>query len=192
MFEQLAQLVVLFFVIFDPLASFVVFLAATKGMKKTDKTRAALLAVLVAASVSAVVLLLGTNLLALFNTDLNNFRVAGGIVLSLLGIKMAMGQSLANVESVKGSAEAIASVIGTPLLTGPAAISAIIISSSDYGMATTAAAVGIVLGLTLLLLAAADHAYKAIGKTGVQVMSTLLGLITLAWGVGFVLTGLGW
>jgi len=192
MFEQLVQLTVLFFVIFDPLASFVVFLAATKGMKKPDKTHAALLAVLVAASVSAVVLLLGTNLLTLFNTNLDNFRVAGGIVLALLGIKMAMGQSLANVEKVKGSAEAIASVIGTPLLTGPAAISAIIISSSDYGMVTTAAAVGIVLVLTLLLLVMADRAYKAIGKTGVQVMSTLLGLITLAWGVGFVLTGLGW
>ncbi|NYZ79804.1 MarC family protein, partial [Candidatus Micrarchaeota archaeon] len=52
MFDNLLQLLILFFVIFDPLASFVVFFTATKKMKKREIARMAFFAVLVAGLVS--------------------------------------------------------------------------------------------------------------------------------------------
>ena len=86
--QTLIQLVILFFVIFDPLASFVVFLSVTSKMEIHEKRSTAILAVVVAAVLSYAVLIMGTNMLSLFNTNLNDFKVAGGIILIVLGIKM--------------------------------------------------------------------------------------------------------
>src|SRR3989338_4043531 len=191
MMSSLLQLIVLFFVIFDPPASFAVFITGTHGMKEKERTKIASLAILVAAGLSFAVLLLGQNLLNLFNTTLDEFRVAGGIILVLLGIKMALGHSLTNKDAFKkNSGRAIASIIGTPLLTGPAAITAILVSIYDYGRFQTGLAVAIVLFATALLFYQAKRVHQFMGETSIQVISTILGMVILAWGVKFIITGL--
>ena len=193
MFENLIQLVVLFFVIFDPLASFVVFLAATAKMKETDKKRTAMLSVAVAAILSYVVLFFGNTLLTLFNTSIENFRIAGGIILVMLGIKMTLGLSLVNTEkdSKDNSVRAIAALIGTPLLTGPAAISSIIIAVNDYGFFITGLAITIIMAATAAMFYESFRFKRFLSPTTIQVLSTILGLVTLAWGVEFIRVGLG-
>lgn len=192
MFENLPQLIVLFTVIIDPMASFAVFAVATDPMKDSERRRTAFLAIAVAAIISGLVLFLGERLLDLFNTDIQNFKVAGGIILLIFGIEMALGMSLFDVEKKEGSSTAaIASVIATPLLTGPATISTIIITSHDYGVTCTGLAIVIVLAISAALLLAAGILAKKIGRMPIQVMSTIMGLITLAWGVMFIRDGLG-
>ena len=191
MIDSFFQLLILFFVIFDPLASFVIFTVATSSMQKKERQRTATIAVVVAATVSFLVLFLGQGLLELFNMTIKEFQVAGGIVLAILGLKMVLGYSLVEVERVKGdSTWAIASIIGTPLLTGPAAIMSIIVSASNYGKMVTGLAVGIVLLGTAILFYNAKRANRIFGRTMIQVLSTILGLITLAWGVKYVLQGI--
>jgi multiple antibiotic resistance protein len=192
MFENLLQLIILFLVIFDPFASLVVFLVATSKMKEFDKRKVATLAVIVAGSLSFLVLIFGNLLLKLFDTTIMDLRVAGGIILALLGLKMVMGQSIVGTESMKGdSAVAIASVIGTPLLTGPATITTIMIAMDDFGRIETGLAVLIVLLIVALIFYHASRVQKFLGKTAIQIISTVLGLITLAWGVKFIRVGLG-
>jgi len=192
MFENLPQLIVLFVVIIDPMASFAVFAVATDPMKEGERRRTALLAIAVAAVLCFLVLVLGERLLSLFNTDMDNFRVAGGIILLIFGVQMSLGMSLGEVEKKEGSSTAaIASLIATPLMTGPATISTIIIAEHDYGMGCTALAIAIVLAFSAGLLLLSTQISKRIGKTPIQVMSTIMGLITLAWGVMFIRDGLG-
>ncbi len=191
MVDPFLQLLILFFVIFDPLASFVIFTVATSSMAEKERQRTATIAVMVAATLSFLVLLLGEGLLELFTMTIQEFQVAGGIVLGILGLKMVLGQSLLDVDKVKGdSSWAIASIIGTPLLTGPAAIMSIIVSASNYGKIVTGLALGIVLVGTAILFYNAKRANRVLGKTMIQVISTILGLITLTWGVKYVLQGI--
>jgi len=192
MLENLIQLIVLFTVIIDPLASFAVFTVATDPMKRSERRKTAMLAILVAAVLSGLVLFLGERLLDLFNTDIESFKVAGGIILLIFGIQMSLGLSLFDVEKKEGnSSAAIASLIATPLLTGPATISTIIIASHDYGVTDTGLAIAIVLGLSAVLLFLSADISKKIGKIPIQVLSTIMGLITLAWGIMFIREGLG-
>ncbi len=192
MFYTLLQLFILFFVIFDPLLSFVVFFGATAGMSPQEKRRTAILAVTVAIAISLVCLIFGEGILKLFNTNINDFKIAGGIILGILGIKMALGQSDSEmVMGNKRSAKAIASLIATPLLTGPASITAIIISVHDYGRLLTAIAVMLVLFITLVIFLQAPRITRFTGETALQVTSTIMGLITLSWGIMFVKAGLG-
>ncbi|MGB9742657.1 MAG: MarC family protein [candidate division WOR-3 bacterium] len=192
MVYTLLQLVILFFVIFDPLLSFIVFFGATAGMSPAEKRKTAILAVSVALTISLVCLVFGESILKLFNTDINDFKIAGGIILGILGIQMSLGQvGTEQVLGTKKSAKAIASVIATPLLTGPASITAIIIAVHDYGRLLTAGAVLIVLLITLIIFLQAPRITRFTGETALQVVSTIMGLITLSWGIMFVKAGLG-
>ncbi|MDP2749895.1 MAG: MarC family protein [Nanoarchaeota archaeon] len=192
MLENLLQLVILFLVIFDPLASLVVFFVATDKLKTAERRKIVLLSIAVAAGLSFAVLFLGNSLLTLFSVNMNDFKVAGGLVLLLLGINMALGKSLADVEKYrKSSASAIAAIIGTPLLTGPAAITSILIARHDYGMLITGIAIFIVLAFTALLFYQSERVHKFFGRTAIQITSTILGLVTIAWGVKFIRAGLG-
>lgn len=189
--RNLANLILLYLVIFDPLMSLSFFFAATKNMDSKQRIKTATMAIIVASLVSYTVLIFGLDLLKFFSTTLEDFKIAGGIILSILGIKMALGQPAAeNVESNNKSARAVAAIIGTPLLTGPAAITSIIITSKDYGILNTAIAITIVLIFTGILFYQASRIIKLIGNTAIQVISTMLGLITLSWGVMFIKSGL--
>lgn len=192
MFYSLLQLVILFFVILDPLLSFVVFFSTTAEMNPGEKRHTAFLAVAVAFAISILCLIFGSSLLRLFNTNIQDFKIAGGIILAILGIKMSLGHSDSEkVLGSKRSAKAIASIIATPLLTGPASITAIIISVHDYGRILTAIAVFLVLFITLVLFLQAPRITRFTGATAMQVISTLMGLITLSWGIMFIKQGLG-
>lgn len=192
MVSAFITLFILFFVIFDPLASMAVFLAATKSFDPDKQKKVAIYAVAVAAGLSLLVLLFGDKLLQVFNTNINDFKVAGGIILGILGVKMALGHSVAETEKAEAdSSLAIASLIGTPLLTGPAAITAIIVATEESGMLLTGSAVFSVLLLSFGFLYFANKITNIIGKTGIHVLSTILGLITLSWGIMFIRAGLG-
>ncbi len=68
MFDNLFQLIVLFFVIFDPFISFSVFFIATKDMVARERTKTAFFAVLVAAVISYAFLIFENGVLTLFAT----------------------------------------------------------------------------------------------------------------------------
>ena len=108
---ELFQLILLYAVIFDPLASFAVFSMATKNKVNGQIKDIALLSVLVAGIISFGVLLTGGFVLDLLNTRLDDFRIAGGIILAILGIKMALGQSITeNPDKLNQSPNAIAAI----------------------------------------------------------------------------------
>jgi multiple antibiotic resistance protein len=190
--DNLVHLIILFLVIFDPLASFVIFHATTHHLDSRERNRIATYAVLIALILSYTVLLFGQSFLVAFNITLSDFKVACGLVLGLLGIQMALGKTLGNLEEYKDkTGYGIAAIIGTPLLTGPAAISTIIVAGSDYGIPVTAMAIAVVLALTALLFYQSALIHRLVGETPTRVITTFLGLITIAWGVKFIREGLG-
>lgn len=187
----LVQLIILFFVVIDPLASFLVFYSTSSTMVPKERQKTGILAILIAVLLCFMVLLLGQRLLELFSTTLDEFRIAGGIILTILGIKMVLGEPLINTHDKKdNSAKALASIIATPLITGPATIFTIIIASNDYGKFLTGIAVGIVLLITVLLFLMSNKVKKVLGDTATQVATTILGLVTLSWGVKFIILGI--
>ena len=99
MFDNLFQLIVLFFVIFDPFISFSVFFIATKDMEAKERTKTAFFAVLVAAIISYAFLIFGNGVLTLFATTMSDFKASAGVILGILGIKMVLGQPIANTDN---------------------------------------------------------------------------------------------
>jgi multiple antibiotic resistance protein len=189
--EQLVQLVILFTVIIDPLSSFAVFTTSTAAMTAAEKKKTALYAVLAAAAMSYAILFIGAPLLSLFSVSISDFKIAGGIILAIFGVQMTLGQSLGGKIKEGASVPATAAIIATPLLTGPAAITAIIAAVNDSGMLVTGLAVTIVMGITAVMFSLPTSVVNRIGKTPIQFISVIMGMITLAWGIRFIKDGLG-
>ena len=193
MLQDIISLIILFAVIIDPPLSFAFFISSTKGMLKRDKIKIAIYAMVLAFFISFLFLFGGEIILKIFSISLNELRIAGGIILGLLGIKMALGLTVSNnLENQSKHHSGIASIIATPMISGPACITTIIVSSIDFGKIITGISLTVVLLLTALLLFIAIFFEKnKFGETGIKVTTTIMGMITLAWGVSFILTGLG-
>jgi multiple antibiotic resistance protein len=168
------------------------FFSATKTLSPKERTKIAIIAVSVAIGLSGLFLFFGSNVLSIMHIELKDFQVAGGIILIILGIQMAIGRAVKESEKFSHqNAKAIAAIIGTPLLTGPATITAIIVSKTNEGILITGLALAIVFAFTFLLLYFSPKITKYLGPNITQVITTLLGMVTISYGVIFIRSGLG-
>ena len=175
--------------IITPTTSLSAFLSMTKDSNDREKHSIAIKAVVVAAVVFLIFLLGGDVILGALGVTLNSFRAAGGIVLLLLGIQMTLGISLGK-EKKETKETGIAVVIGTPFITGPATITTTIILTKELGMIPTFLAGASALFVTFLVLFFSNYINRLIGREGIQMLSTMMGIITMAWGIQFLLGGL--
>ncbi|MGE0793532.1 MAG: MarC family protein [Candidatus Woesearchaeota archaeon] len=192
MIEVLLRLIILFAVIIDPLLTLAFFVSSTQKMSKEEKIETTIKSIILAFSIVLAFLFFGEMLLKLFSIDLNHFRIAGGIILALLGIKMTLGLTFKTTMEDATTKEAISALIATPLISGPACITTIIVSSFDYGRLVTGIAVSTVILITagFLFLFSIMHG-KKIPEVAIKMTTTMMGLITVAWGISFIMTGLG-
>lgn len=173
--------------VIDPLASLAAFLSLTRNMGEREKQRIARKAVFVAAIVFYIFAFFGGAMLGILGVDINSFKAAGGIILILLGIQMGLGISF---PKEKESVSEIAVVIGTPLITGPATIATAVLLGSEAGIMTTVIAGTAALIVTLLALMFSGFLSRTLRRSGLQIMSTMMGIITMAWGLQFLLSGI--
>jgi len=196
------------FALIDPIGNVPVFAAATQGASPNGRR-------LVALYISAFVLAFlaffyfsGVALLQFFGISLPAFRIAGGILLLLLGLDMtrhditaafAGGPAAPEGETAGGYAmrrfEGMVVPFAMPLLIGPGAISAVVIYAAQakkLGMAWTAAglgAIGAVSVLTLLILLLTPLISKVLGRVGLIITVRVAGLILCAMAVQFIIVG---
>ncbi len=177
---------ILLLVIMDPLVSMSALLSLAGNKDGKEVQKIALKSVFVAALVFFIFAIGGEAVLQVLGVGLDSFKVAGGIVLMLLGVQMALGISL---PKKTGDLSSAAVVIGTPLITGPATIATTIILVKENGSIITLVAGTLALLVVLVSLMLVQPISKYLGKNGMQVLSTMMGIVTIAWGVQFMLTG---
>lgn len=179
------------FVIMDPVASIPSFIAMTRNLPPVDVKWAARQAVLIAGLLAIGFLLVGPTVFGIMGITLPDFRVAGGLVLGILALEMVLGISFKESKESKGaSRSAIATLIATPMLTGPGLMSSTILLAKQYGYLT------VIISLFPALIAAwviLDHAAswkKKLGDQVLEIISRLMGLLLLSLAVTFVRAGM--
>lgn len=188
--SEVAVSFAMLFLIMDPFASMGPFLALTKDCKE-DKMRAtATEAIIIAGVIGVVFALGGTSILSFMKITLNDFKLAGGLVLGLLGLENVLGFSFVKKEGHKFDMDAVAVLIATPLLTGPGLVSTLILIVSDYGLIVTFIAFAAALFIAWLILSNAVYIRKIFGKSVVEIFSKIIGLLLIALGVSYMRSGL--
>lgn len=203
MFEQSLKFFVVFFVVVDPVSLIPLFTGLTAGASAAYKRRMALKAVTISAAILLLFALGGAAFLQLMGISLEAFRIFGGLLLFLLALEMVFaresGTRTSSDEAAESRRRADISVfpLAFPFIAGPGALATILLwfgrieLPGQAGLfAGLAAAAALVLAIVVALLWVAEPLMRAIGVTGANVASRILGVILGALAVQFVLDGL--
>jgi multiple antibiotic resistance protein len=190
--------------IVNPLAIVPFFIHYTQGFSREQRRRTIVISSFSAFVVIATSALAGLHILDFFGISLASFQVGGGMLLLTSALNMLNAQPAeakpASHELEDGAEKAamgasIAVVpLTSPLLTGPATMSTVVIyaeKAKTFLQLGTLVGYGVVIGLaTALCFALAQPIARVLGKTGINVMTRLMGLILAALAVEVMSDGL--
>jgi multiple antibiotic resistance protein len=188
-----ASFVQVFFAVFgvmDPVGNVPMFLSLTGKIGKAERERLATQAVIRAGIILTIFVFLGNFLLDAFHISMESFRIAGGIVLILLGLQILFGVNVENERPEEGSDISVVP-LAMPLIAGPGMITSAIILSKEYGYALTLAGIVINLVLTKVFFHYSGLVLRVLGTKGSHAFAKIMGLILVAIGVEFVRSALG-
>lgn len=186
--------------IVNPIGIVPVFVGLTRTLDDQQRNIVGLRASLTVGIVLVVALLMGDSLLGFFGISLDSFRVAGGLLILLMAISMLHGgmspakQTIEEAQDAEEKENIAVVPLGMPLLAGPGAISTIIIyAHRGHGFAHYALLLSIALSLALLTwlsLRAAPTIAVQLGRTGLNIVTRIMGLILATIGVEFMANGI--
>jgi len=187
MFTEIMKSFITLFIIVDPFVSAVFFVAQFKNSTEKERNKALWTAISVSAALLFLFLFTGLFLLNILNISLNGFMIGGGIILLIMGVTTVLGIEFGGHHERISSA---AILLGTPMLSGPGALTTIIILSNDYGLFIPAIAAALVLIASFIILKFADRVEKVLGKEIIEIFSKVLGLLLAALAVDFIYLGI--
>ncbi len=179
-------LVIQLFILINPLSSFPVLLAAYKN--NLNVRRIAISAVIVAFVVAIIIALVGPYLFSLFKISIDSFRIAGGVVLFLLGLD--------NIRSKKNDrkdikkSDALVSIIATPLLTGPSTIAFITLKSFEIGKVSMISNISFAFIIVAIVFSVFSFFVKKINPKVIDITSRVLGLFLTAVAIEMIGKGI--
>ncbi len=165
--------------IVNPLAIVPFFIHYTQGFSKAQRKRTIIISSFSAFVVIAISALLGLRILEFFNISLASFQVGGGMLLLISSMNMLNAQPAeAKIQTHELEDGAEKAAMGASIAVVPLTI--------------TLVGYGVVIGLaTALCFALAEPIARVLGKTGINVMTRLMGLILAALAVEVMADGLG-
>ncbi len=188
------------FVTIGPIEVAAVFAGLTNGIHKAERTGLAIRSVIVAGAMLALFALGGSPTLAVLHVSLPAFQVAAGILLFLQALTLTFSSpGLSSItESEKRDAREPGDIavfpLAFPLIAGPGALSAIVLLTSrargDWEWAALLLVLGLCLVATLVAMLIADRLGRLLGKTGIDVVGRISGVLLAAVAVQFVFDGL--
>ena len=185
------------FVVIDPIGLAPLFVALTQGMSESQRRRVAWRACLVSVLILTLFAAFGEAVLGFAGISMAAFRIAGGILLFITALDMLFERRTKRREDQSEDPEfedPSVFPLAIPLIAGPGSIASVILLTGQApGLHGIAAAVGVsvaVLIIMMIFFLAAGIIERGLGKTGITIVTRLLGMLLAALSVQFVLDGL--
>jgi multiple antibiotic resistance protein len=191
------------FSVADPLGLVPVYLAMTRAHPPAHRHRTALIASAAMCVTLTVFAAAGQTILHFFGLSIGAFRIAGGSLLFLMAVDMLRAQPSRPRATPEESAEASRAhsadvaifPLAFPMLAGPGAIANAMMQMAGADTAGQRAAIYLAIALasaaTAVVLLVAARAEKRLGKTGLNVLERVMGLLLAAIAVQFIVDGIG-
>lgn len=189
-------------IIVNPLSSTLLYVSLTGTLDHEVQMRIAKEAARYALAILLIFALLGGVILQLFGITLEAFRIAGGILLFVIGMEMVYAKTsrskMTATEKYEGiDAEDVSVMpLAIPMIAGPGAITtSIVLMNEAKGIGPLAYGVVLVsiiltISVTYYMMRNADYIVKRIGQREFRAVNRLMGMLLIAIAVQFVIIGL--
>ncbi len=174
------------FIITDVIGNLPFFLGLTEGETAAEQRKVFTTALLTGLGILLGFVFLGNALLELFNVTLNDFRIAGGILLFWIAIEIMLRGRI-NIEHKEDMGVV---PLGSPLLVGPGAITSALVLLQLYGYAVVLSAIVACFAAIWLVLYFAEAIHAVLGKNGSLILTKIAAILIAAIAVQFVRQGI--
>lgn len=186
------------FVIIDPIAGAMIFSSIAKAMDDKKRMDMAKNTAIFGCSLLLFFAITGNYILSFFRITTDSLSVAGGVLLFMIAIDMMYAKKSREAyteEEFEEEREYMYIVpLAIPLLTGPAAITSVILlmerGESFYFKIMVLLAVILTFLVTWILLRFSDQINRILGITGSMVFRRMMGLFLAAIAVEFISNGI--
>lgn len=186
--------------IINPLGLLPVFVSLTSHQTPQERLKTNTTANLAVMIILWISMFFGQVILDLFGISIASFRMAGGSLITLIAWSMLQGKlgEVRHNKEEKGESvakESIAVVpLALPLMAGPGALSSTNVYASQFnspGQLLALSLVVVVFSLfSWLVFRAAPLLFRLMGKTGINVVTRIMGLIMMSLGIEIIVAGL--
>ncbi len=187
-FQQLLKSTIALLVVLDPLGIVPMYIAITEKMESARRREASKTIVITSAGLLIAFAIAGTQIFTLFGITLYSFMIAGGVLLFIVATELLKG-GRGFMTSGEDSEHAGIVPLAFPLLAGPGAITAVIISLEAGGLAVAILSILFVTGITYVVLRYSDYIYRIIGKRGSLIVSQVFAGFVAAIAVQYIVEG---
>ena len=196
MYEIYLQSFVLYFVVIDPFGTTPIFMSLTKNQNAKEKIKSALEGVLTATIILIFFSIVGNFLLSYLNISLGAFKISGGIILFIISLEMLFDKRQERKEKdIENVSNHIAIFpLAIPLLSGPAAITSVIVIVSQFGdnltyqLISTISLLCVML-LTFILFFIVSKSQQFINKKVINVFSRVIAIILAGLSIQYIIDG---
>lgn len=189
-----------FFAIMNPFVNLPIFLSLTSGYEIKAQRSLAVKITLFSLVMCGVILFAGQEIIGFFGITVNEFRIAGGLVLAHIAWNMLNGAAAVSHHGTTDEQDQMQNLsslafypITFPMIVGPGTIATIIIYTSHVenlgDTLTIGAVIFSVLALLFLVLFFASYFSKIMTETMRVIMTRIMGMILLAIAVEMIVAG---
>ncbi len=200
--KHIVEAAITFLVVLDPIGNVPLFLGATRGRSAAEVRRIASKAILVSAAILIFFIVLGKILFEYLGIGLHAFRIAGGLVLFVVALRMILEAALEGVDPREGESgrnpgagDPSVFPLALPYIAGPGMIMAVVLQTdravyAPAEQAVIACVLLVTLAVTWAILLGAAFFQRLLGKTGIDVVTRIMGMILAALAVQTILMGI--
>jgi multiple antibiotic resistance protein len=174
------------FVAIDAIGMVAIFIGLGANVEAKRRQREALIGIGTALAISVGFVFLGKLIFKALGITVADFQVAGGLLLLTFAIR-----DLLEMGGDKGRATEDFGIVpfGTPLIAGPALLTALLVLTDSVGAAYTLLSLIVNLVIVAVVFCYADRLTKWMGKQGIKGVSKLVSLLLAAIAVSLIRRG---
>jgi len=136
-------------------------------------------------------LLLGESILSLFGIGVDDFAIAGALIIFALGAEMILGIEIFKPDTEASATSTSIVPIAFPLIAGAGTLTTILTLKSEFSQINIGIGILINLVIVFVVLKSTNWLEKKLGKTGLDVLRRIFGIILLSIAIKIFKSNLG-
>lgn len=184
--KQIFSVTLILFSVIDILGSVPIIINLRKKVGHIQSSKATL----AAGFLMLLFLFVGKSILSLFGIGVEDFAIAGALIIFALGVEMILGIELFKPDPEATATSASIVPIAFPLIAGAGTLTTILTLKAEFTQANIAVGIIINLAIVYAVLKSTNWLERKLGKTGLDVLRRIFGIILLSIAVKIFKTAL--
>jgi len=174
-FKEIATATMVLFAVIDIIGSLPIIIGLREKAGHINSGKASI----IAAIVMIVFLFLGESILKLIGVNVNEFAVAGSLILFFIALEMILGVTLFKEGDTSPDVASIFP-LAFPLLAGPGSLTTLLSLRAEYEIQNIIIAILVNIVVIYAVLKSSGKLQRFLGKNGIAVIQKIFGVILLA------------